>query len=360
MTPALIDLRSDTVTKPTPAMRRAMAEAEVGDDVYAEDPTVKRLQSMLAERAGFEAGLFLPSGTQSNQVAIAAHTVRGQEVIIPAGAHIYEYEPGSLAVISGVLPRIVAAPLGVPNPEDIEDAIHTPGHQAPTGLISIENTHNRAGGTVVPLAVCHAVGNIAKAHGLPYHLDGARAFNAISALKISLDTLCAPFDSVSLCLSKGLAAPVGSVLVGSKDFIKEAHRYRKLLGGGMRQAGVLAAAGIVAVEQMSARLADDHATARTLAEGLVQLPGISIDLASVQTNMVFATLDKAVCSAADFAAAMAEEGVKLNAMSKVRVRMVTHYQVDETAIRRTLEAAAKVLQAYARHASAPPYIPAEV
>lgn len=319
-----IDLRSDTVTKPTPAMRKAMAEAEVGDDVYGEDPTVNRLQDLVAERTGFEAALFFPSGSQSNQAALAVHTKRGHEVVAPVGAHIYEYEIGAMAVVSGLVPRLVPAPLGVPSLEDIRAAIHFGIHQAPTGLISLENTHNKAGGTVVPLAHCWEVRKIADEFGLPFHLDGARGFNAAVALKMSLEEFCEPFDSVSLCLSKGLAAPVGTVLVGSKAFIKEAHRYRKMLGGGMRQAGILAAAGIVAVETMIDRLEQDHVKARFIAEEISKLPGISVNLQSVQTNMIYFN----VANAAEFAALMKEQGVLCNALSGDAIRLVTHYEIS--------------------------------
>ena len=334
-----IDLRSDTVTRPTPAMRRAMEGAEVGDDVYAEDPTVNRLQSLLAERAGFEAGLLMPSGTMSNQVAIAVHTRRGEEVIVPEGAHVYEYELGSMAVISGVLPRTVPAPLGVPEVADIRAAVHRSIHQAPTGLIVLENTHNKAGGTVVPLERLREIGEVARDEGLPLHLDGARGFNAVAALGTTLAELCAPFDSVSLCLSKGLAAPVGTVLLGSKDFIRESHRYRKMLGGGMRQAGVVAAAGIVGVTEMSERLHDDHARARRLAEGLAALPGVGVDLASVQTNMVYLH----VADGPAFAAALGSHGVRVGALGPQTVRLVTHYEVTDDDVTRVLRAAEQVV-----------------
>ena len=334
-----IDLRSDTVTRPTPAMRRAMADAEVGDDVYAEDPTVNRLQSLLAERAGFEAGLLMPSGTMSNQVAIAVHTRRGEEVIVPEGAHVYEYELGSMAVISGVLPRTVPAPLGVPEVADIRAAIHRSIHQAPTGLVVLENTHNKAGGTVVPLKRLEEIGEVARDEGLPLHLDGARGFNAVAALGTTLAELCAPFDSVSLCLSKGLAAPVGTVLLGSKDFIRESHRYRKMLGGGMRQAGVVAAAGIVGVTEMSERLHDDHARARRLAEGLAGLPGVTVDLSSVQTNMVYLH----IAYAPAFAAALESRGVRVGALGPQTVRLVTHYEIGDDDVTRVLEAAERAV-----------------
>ena len=338
----MIDLRSDTVTQPTPAMREAMARAEVGDDVYAEDPTVNRLQAMLAERAGFEAGLFMPSGSMSNQVALAAHAGRGHEVIAPEGAHIYEYEIGALSALSGLVPRLVSAPGGVPEVAAVAAAIHRSVHQAPTGLITLENTHNGAGGTVVPLARAAAIGEVARREGLPFHLDGARAFNAAAALGVSVAEVCRPFDSVSVCLSKGLAAPVGSVLLGSKDFIRRAHRYRKMFGGGMRQAGVLAAAGIVALETMTERLTEDHRRARALAEGLARLPGVALDLPSVQTNIVYFR----VADPGGFAAALAARGIRCNALGE-RVRLVTHYHIGDEDVQAVLVAMSEVLEARA-------------
>lgn len=341
-----IDLRSDTVTKPTPAMYQAMREAELGDDVYGEDPSVNRLQDMLAEMTGMEAGLLMPTGTMSNQAALAAHTQRGQEVIAPEGAHIYEYELGTMAAFSGLMPRLIKAPLGVPEPEDIRAAIHRSVHQAPTGLIVLENTHNKAGGTVVPLARCREISQLASEEGLPLHLDGARAFNAAAALNTSIADVCKPFDSVSICLSKGLAAPVGTVLLGSKAFIAAAHRYRKMLGGGMRQAGVLAAAGIVAVREMSTRLHEDHARARTLAEGLAKLEGIRLDLSSVQTNMIyFETQD-----APGLMNKLADHGIKCNALGPTTIRLVTHCQISDDDIARSLTVIAEVLQS--QHVSA--------
>jgi threonine aldolase len=339
----VIDLRSDTVTHPTPQMRRAMAEAEVGDDVYGEDPTVNRLQDMLAEQADFEAGLFMPSGSMSNQVALATHAGRGLEVIAPVGAHIYEYELGAMCTLSGLVPRLVEAPGGVPTVTAIHDAIHHSIHQAPTGLIVLENTHNKAGGTVVPLERCQEIAELAARENLPMHLDGARAFNAAVALGVSIAEVCAPFDSVSLCLSKALAAPVGTVLLGSKAFIQKAHRYRKMFGGGMRQAGVLAAAGIVALETMTERLHDDHARARALAEGLAQLEGITIDLKTVHTNMVYLT----VANAPQLAARLAERGVRVGALGPTTIRLVTHYQIGDDDVAATLRAFEAVCAAVA-------------
>jgi threonine aldolase len=343
MTTTVIDLRSDTVTKPTAAMRRAMAEAVVGDDVYGEDPTVARLERRVAELAGKEAGLFVPSGTMSNQMALATHTQRGQEVIVPADAHIYEYELGAMAVIAGVVPRIVPAPLGVPDPADVRRAVTRSKHQAPTGLVTLENTHNRAGGTIVPLEIARAVGAVAREEGLPYHLDGARAWNAAVALGVSLAEVCAPFDSVSVCLSKGLGAPVGSLLLGSRPFIDAAHRYRKLLGGGMRQVGVLAAAGLVAVDTMIERLAVDHARARAFAEAVADAPGVRVALAAVQTNMVYVQ----VADAAAFARALAAAGVLANALTATSVRFVTHADLREGDV----EVAAAVVREMATRAA---------
>jgi threonine aldolase len=339
----VIDLRSDTVTRPTPAMRRAMFDAEVGDDVHGDDPTVARLEALVAERAGCEAGLFVPSGTMGNQVAVAVHVRRGSEVIVPEAAHLYEYELGAMAVIAGAMPRFVAAPGGAPRPEDVRAAVTDSVHVAPSGLVVLENTHNRAGGTVVPLETARAIGEVARGAGLPYHLDGARAWNAAVALGVSLVEVCAPFDSVSLCLSKGLGAPVGSVLVGSREFRREAHRYRKLLGGGMRQAGVLAAAGIVAVETMTERLVEDHARARALAEGLARLPGVHVDLASVQTNMV----NVGTSDAPAFQDALAAQGVLAFAQGARSVRFVTHADLQDGDVEEALaraEAAIERLQ----------------
>ena len=319
-----VDLRSDTVTKPTPEMRAAMLEAAVGDDVYGEDPTVNTLQHEAAELLGFEAGLYVPSGTMANQIAIAAHTGRGMEVICTEGAHIYEYELGMMATFSGVVPRFVRAPLGVPDPEDIRKAVRHSIHQSPTGLIALENTHNVAGGTVVNLETMAAIRAVADAEGLPFHLDGARAFNAATALNVQIREISQHFHSVSICLSKGLGAPVGSVLLGSRSLIETAHRYRKMMGGGMRQAGTIAAGGLYALREGPKRLANDHARARKLALDLVEA-GFEIDLATVQTNMIYAT----VPNAAARAAAWAEKGVLAGALYADKVRFVTHFQVTD-------------------------------
>ena len=310
----ILDFRSDTVTRPSPAMRRAMAAAEVGDDVYREDPTVNRLEALAAEMLGFERAVYMPSGTMTNQVALLVHTHRGQEIVLTEGAHVYEFEPGAMANLSGASPRFVPSPYGVPDPEDVRRAIHTSPHQAPTGLIALENTHNTAGGTVVPLAAQRAVQAVAREAGLPVHLDGARLFNAAVALGVEGREVAAGFDTVSICLSKGLGAPVGSLLLGPAALEGEVRRYRKMLGGGMRQAGVLAAAGLIALTEGPKALVRDHALARELAEGLVRL-GLDVDLNSVQTNMVFARVD----DAPGFAARLREAGVLINEIGRAHV-----------------------------------------
>ncbi|MVN87847.1 aminotransferase class I/II-fold pyridoxal phosphate-dependent enzyme [Deinococcus sp. HMF7620] len=330
--PVLADLRSDTVTTPTPAMREAMAQAPVGDDVYGEDPTVNALQAEVARLTGHEAGLFMPSGTMTNQVAIALHTRRGEEVICAEGSHIYEWELGMMATFSGVVPRFVPAPLGVPAPEDVRVAVRRSVHQSPSGVIVLENTHNKAGGTIIPPEVLHQIRAVATKEGLPFHLDGARVYNAAVALGVELHEITGMFDTVSVCLSKGLGAPVGSVLTGSAAAMKQAHRYRKMMGGGMRQAGVLAAAALVALREGPARLAEDHRRAHVLAEALVNA-GFEVNLAAVQTNIVYA----AVPGAAGRAAAWAQRGVLANALGPESVRFVLHHQIDDEALDRALE-----------------------
>ncbi|GGM01635.1 threonine aldolase [Deinococcus aerophilus] len=323
----IADLRSDTVTTPTPEMREAMARAEVGDDVYGEDPTVNELQAEVARLTGFEAGLFMPSGSMTNQVAIALHTRRGEEVICAEGSHIYEWELGMMAAFSGVVPRFVTAPLGVPDPEDVRLAVRHSVHQSPTGLISLENTHNKAGGTIIPLEVIEQIRAVADAEGLPLHLDGARVFNAAAALDVPLSEITRHFHTVSVCLSKGLGAPVGSVLVGTAGQMKQAHRYRKMLGGGMRQAGVLAAAALVALRDGPARLQADHRRARVLAEALAGA-GYRVNLAAVQTNIIYVTLPDAAAHVARWA----EHGVLASALGPDSVRFVLHHQVGDDAL----------------------------
>src|SRR6185312_11551806 len=289
--PDLIDLRSDTVTKPTPAMRAAMAAAEVGDDVYGEDPTVNRLEREAAEVFGKEAAIFVPTGTMGNQIAIRLHTQHGQEVICESRAHVLDWEMATMAAFSGCVPRTVVAERGILTWDRIRQAIAPKLYfRAQTGLICIENTHNMAGGTVTPLANLQEIWTGADEAGLPVHLDGARIFNAATALRTTVAELSSGFDTVMFCLSKGLGAPVGSMLVGRRVMIERARSFRKALGGGMRQVGVLAAAGLIALHDMPGRLHEDHTNARLLAEALAALASVEIDPASVQTNIVIFTL----------------------------------------------------------------------
>ncbi len=334
-----IDLRSDTVTRPTPAMRRAMAEAQVGDDVYGEDPAVIRLQDLAAELLGFERALFFPSGTMANQVALLLHLPRGSEVLAPEGAHLYEYELGAPALLAGALVRAVPAPGGVPDLEALKRAIRRGPFQAPTGLIALENTHNLAGGRVVPLEVQKAVQALAQAHGLPTHLDGARLFNAATFLGVEAKEVARGFTTLMVSLSKGLGAPVGSLLLLPKDLEAEARRYRKLLGGGLRQAGVLAAAGILALTEGPKHLKRDHALARALAEGLARL-GLKVE--PVETNMVYLE----VPDPQGFLERLKAQGVLAGAVGG-RVRFVTHRDLRGEDIPQALEAVDRALQSKA-------------
>lgn len=342
-----IDLRSDTVTLPTPAMRTAMASAALGDDVYGEDPTVNRLQEMAAGMLGKEAGLFVASGTMGNLVALLAHCQRGDEAMLGHQAHTFLYEAGGISALGGVHSRqVLNQPDGTLALRDILDGIRPDDdHQPVTRLVSLENTHNRCGGVALTAEYTHAVGELAHAHGLALHLDGARIFNAAVAQGVSARQLVEPADSVTFCLSKGLCAPVGSVLCGSREFIKQAHRIRKQLGGGMRQAGVLAAAGIVALEQNIDHLAEDHARARRLAHGLAQIPGILLDANSPYTNMVFLSVSQEIpYRSKQIAAMLAERDVLIGAVGSRRFRLVTHYWIDDRAVEHALQAFADVMQ----------------
>jgi threonine aldolase len=322
-----IDLRSDTVTKPTPAMRAAMASAEVGDDVYGEDPTVNRLEERAAEIFQREAAIFVPTGTMGNQIAIRLHTQHGEEVICEARAHILDWEMGMMSAFSGCTPRTVAGERGVMTWAQIAKAIAPKiYYRAQTGLVCIENSHNMAGGTVTPLPVLEEIWQGARAAGLPVHLDGARVFNAAVALGLSVAEITRGFDTVMFCLSKGLGAPVGSLLVGSRAAIERARIFRKALGGGMRQAGILAAAGLIALEEMPALLPADHANARLLAEAVAGCDAVEIDLGSVQTNIVLFTL-KDEGDAVGLVAALKAEGILCSAIGLHAVRLVTHHQV---------------------------------
>ena len=324
----VIDLRSDTVTRPTPAMRAAMAAAEVGDDVYGEDPTVNRLESRAAEIFGREAAIFVPTGTMGNQIAIRLHTQHGQEVICEARSHILDWEMAMMSAFSGCSPRTIAGDRGVLTWPQIRAAIAPKiYYRAATGLISLENTHNMAGGTVTPLPIYEEIWQGAVEAGLPTHLDGARIFNAALALGISVADLTRGFDTVMFCLSKGLGAPVGSILVGSRASIDRARVYRKALGGGMRQAGILAAAGLIALEEGPLRLHEDHSNARLLADAIATCKGADIDLASVQTNIVFFTL-KDGGDAPALVAALKSEVILCSAIGPHAVRLVTHSDVS--------------------------------
>jgi len=340
---APIDLRSDTVTRPTPAMRRAMAEAEVGDDVYAEDPTINRLESRAAEIFEREAALFVPSGSMGNLLAIWCWTDRGQEVICDARSHTYIHEMGAMSAIAGVMPRTIPTPDGILSWDLIAPLVHgSGGYYSPTGLIELESTHNLAGGTVYPPATIGDIADRTHAAGLKIHLDGARIFNAAAALGESVADITRPVDSVMFCLSKGLGAPVGSMLVGSRDFIAKARMRRKILGGGMRQAGVLAAAGLIALEDSPKGLPHDHENARFLAAGLAKIPGIQVDPAQVATNIVMFDVDRRITAAA-FCDALRSRGVLCSAFGPQLVRMVTHYDVDRPAIERALDLVRAVL-----------------
>ncbi len=340
-----IDLRSDTVTKPTAEMRRAMADAEVGDDVYGEDPTVNRLQERAAELFGKEAALFVPSGTMGNQICVKLHTRPGTEVIVEARAHILDYEMGSSAVISGVTLRPVRGEDGILNWDLIAPALrpNAPYYVTPTSLVALENSHNMAGGAVMPLPVSTQICDQAHALGLPVHLDGARIFNAALALDTTVAEIARPFDSVMFCLSKGLGAPVGSIIVGKKDFIKEAVSVRKMLGGGMRQVGVLAAAGLIALEESPKALVEDHANAKRLAEGLAELPGVKIDPERVQTNIAIFDIAATGMTTAQMAAELKARGVLANGINAREMRMVTHYDVSREDIEQTVKITKEIL-----------------
>ncbi len=345
MTTQSIDLRSDTVTKPTPAMLEAMMTAPVGDDVYGEDPTVTRLEAIVAEMTGKEAAVFVPSGTMGNLISVLAHCGRGDEMILGDQAHIHIYEQGGSAALGGVHSRTAAnRPDGTLDLAQVEAMIRGDNEHFPISrLICLENTHNRCGGAVLPVDYMDAAGDLAHCHGLQLHVDGARLWNAAVYLGVSPARLLQEADSASLCLSKGLAAPVGSVVVGSGAFIRKVRRNRKAVGGGMRQAGVIAAAGIVAVTEMVERLADDHANAQTLAQGLAAMDGISIDPATVQTDIVIFALDRTDMTPAQLAAGLADQGVLLNPVGGNRLRAVTHYHVTPADIDRTLAAFRTVL-----------------
>ena len=341
----MIDLRSDTVTKPTAAMRRAMAEAEVGDDVYGEDPTLDRLERRAAEIFGKQAAVFVPTGTMGNTIGLKVHTRHGEEIICEAKSHVMNYELAMAGWFAGCLCRTIATEDGILTWARVKREVRRRSpHWAPTGLISLENTHNMAGGNVTPVEVLNEICDGAHGMGLPVHLDGARVFNAAAALGVPVAELTAKVDTVMFCLSKGLGAPVGSMLVGTAETIDQARLYRKRLGGGMRQVGVLAAPGLIALEQMPARLGEDHANARLLAEGLARTPGITADPARARTNIVIFDVAGTGMTGGEFSEALRARGVLANAVSETAVRFVTHYDVSrsecETALGAAAEAAA--------------------
>lgn len=335
-----VDLRSDTVTQPTPEMRRAMAEAEVGDDVFREDPTVNRLEALAAETLGKEAALFVASGTMANLTSILTHCGRGDEVILGDNSHTFNYEQGGIASLGSVHPRPLRnRPDGTLDLDEIENAIRPDNVHFPrTRLIVLENTQNRCYGRALDVAFLNSVRILADRHRIKIHIDGARIFNAAAALDVQARDLVAGADSVSFCLSKALAAPVGSLLCGRADFIAEARRWRKGLGGGMRQAGVLAAAGIVALTTMVDRLPEDHANARLLAEGLATIRGLTVPLEHVQSNIVYFNVERDGMSAADLVARLRNRGVLVLPTGARTMRAVTHYMVTREGVLRALDA----------------------
>jgi len=340
-----IDLRSDTVTLPTDEMREAMNNAEVGDDVYQEDPTINQLEELAAKKLGKEAALFVPSGTMGNLIAVLTHCQRGDEVILEMDSHIYYYEVGGMSAVAGVIPRLITGDKGILNPQDIKRALREENlHYPKTTLICVENTHNRAGGTIIPPEIIEAICQLAHQRNIQVHLDGARIFNAAIALNIKPALLAKDVDSVMFCLSKGLSAPVGSILAGSKEFIQRARKNRKMLGGGMRQAGILAAAGIIALENMVERLEEDHKNARILGEGLANISGIKVDLETVQTNMVCFDLNKSGIDTHQFLPKLAEYNILGSPRPPTKVRLVTHYGISEEDIHTTIKTIKEIVK----------------
>ena len=343
----MIDLRSDTVSKPSPEMRRAMAEAEVGDDVFGEDPSVNRLQELAAQVLGKEAALYVPSGTMANQISIKVHTQPGDEIIMERTSHPFNSESGGLAALSGVQVNLLDGQQGVLAVEQVARVIRHGNdvHNAPTRLISLENTHNRGGGAVYPIDRIKEIHSVARGEGLAMHLDGARLLNACVASGLPAPEITQYFDSCTLCLSKGLGAPVGSVIAGSEDFIGRAQRYRKMFGGGMRQAGILAAAAIYALENNVERLADDHLNAKLLAEHISSAPGLRIEPANVETNIIYLRLDpdEACVDAPGLAAAMRQRGVVAIALGGHGMRLVTHLDVSREETERAADIMCSIL-----------------
>jgi len=324
-----------------------MSNAEVGDDVYQEDPTVNRLEELAAKKIGKEAALFVASGTMGNLTAVMTHCQRGDEVILGTDSHIYYYEVGGMSAVAGAIPRLIAGDKGILNPQDIKRALREENlHYPKTTLICVENTHNRAGGTIIPPEIIEEICQLGHQRNIQVHLDGARIFNAAIALNLDPATLTKNVDSVMFCLSKGLSAPVGSILAGSKEFIQRARKNRKMLGGGMRQAGILAAAGIIALENMVERLEEDHKNARILGEGLADIGGIKVDLETVQTNMVCFDLNKSGMDTHQFLPKLAEYNILGSPLPPTKVRLVTHYGISEDDIYATIKAIKEIVSSY--------------
>jgi len=343
--PAVIDLRSDTVTQPTPEMRRAMADAKVGDDVFGEDPTVTELEKLGADLMGKESCLFVPSGTMGNLISILVHCPRGSEIILGDESHVFNYEQGGASALGGLVYHTLPTErFGTLSFEEIKSAIRDPknDHNAAPGVICLENTHNRCGGTVLTPDYCWKVSEIAAQAKVPLHLDGARLANAAVALNLPIKDLAAPFDSVQFDLSKALASPVGGLIAGTRDFIQKARRQRKQLGGGWRQAGILAAAGVLSITQMIDRLKDDHANAKRLATSLSKLPHLKIDLETVQSNLVLVTIQPPLIPA-DFVAKLKSHGILAGSPRGNKVRFVTHYHISTADIDRVIETAGRTI-----------------
>lgn len=340
-----IDLRSDTVTMPTPEMRHAMATAPLGDDVFGDDPTVNRLEEMAAARLGKEAAVFVPSGTMGNLIGVAVNAQRGEEIIADAQSHVFLYETAGAAAVAGVQIMPVATTAGVMTAQQVADAIRPRDdpHQPYSAAVTFEDTHNRHGGAVWPLADLRAAAEAARSRGLRVHLDGARIFNAAVASGVDVKDIASCADTVTFCLSKGLACPAGSLFCGPREAVHEARRWRKRLGGGMRQTGVLAAAGLIALESMVDRLAEDHVNARTLAEGLAELPGVTCDLSRVQTNLVYFDLER--IGAPAFTEECAKRGLLSDPSGPRRMRFVTHYGIDAEDVQSALKVCEEVLSA---------------
>lgn len=339
----MIDLRSDTVTKPTLEMRQAAFDAKVGDDVYNEDPTLNELEELAADKLGKEAAMFVPSGTQGNQIAVLTHCQSGQEIILEAEAHIFYYEGASISAFAGVQPRTIHGTRGVMDPELVRAAIRDDDiHMPETGLICLENTHNRAGGAIVPLENMKEIYRIAQENNIPVHLDGARLFNASVATGIDVKTYAAETDTVQFCLSKGLGAPVGSIIAGTEEFIKKARKWRKRLGGGLRQAGIIAAPGLVALKTMVDRLADDHENAKLLASGIQEIKGLSIEN-NVDTNIVLVNTEEAGLTANEFVEKLRQEGILGASFGPYTVRLTTHFDVTREQIKSVIDKVKKTI-----------------